>query len=250
MVRQFFAQTRDLFGSYRTGAVPPLAPFVSQNVGNFLIGQCFVPRLHDRTAEFLAFNRDRSLQTFENDHCRSLRTASRKFRAGQRRILSGNTETVRLVASLAVGRENLFASVAGRKFSLLLLSLRSATFFGRWRSAERIESVTGKISGVATEVSAAGENRDPVNSDQPDRKRLEADARFAFLALNRGVHFLNVGRFAIIHPLAGERRGSWSLVVHFFGGAGAGDPAGAAGGEPAGGAAPPGAVLTSLSGCD
>src|SRR6266478_6277919 len=250
MVRQFFAQTRDLFSGYRTGAVPPLAPFVSQNVGNFLIGQRFVPRLHNGTAEFLPLHRDRTLQTFENDHRRSLRTASGKFRAGQRRILSGNTETVRLVASLAVGRENLFAAVARRKFSLLLLSLRSATFF-RWRrSAHRIKAVAGKISGVPPQISAAGKNRDPVNGDQPDRKRLESNARLAFLALNRGVHFLDVRRFAIIHPLAGERGGIWSLIVHFFGGAGAGDPAGAAGGDPFGGAAPPGAVLTSLSGCD
>src|SRR5882762_8910361 len=250
MVRQFLAQGRDLFGSHRTGAVPPLAPFVGQNVGNFLIGQCFVPRLHDRAAELLTFDRDRSLQTFKNDHRRSLRSARGKFRTRQRRILTGNTETVGLMTRLTVGRENLFAAVARRKFSLLLLSLRSATFFGWRRSAHRIKSIAGKISGVAPEVSAAGENRDPVNSDQPNRKRLESNARLAFLALNRGVHFLDVGRFTIIHSLTGERRGIWSLIVHFFGGAGAGDPAGDAGGEPAGGAAPPGAVLTSLSGCD
>src|SRR2546430_4018259 len=136
MVRQFFAQTRDLFGSYRTGAIPPLAPFVSQNVGNFLIGQCFVPRLHNGTAEFLPLHRDRTLQTFENDHRRSLRTASREFRAGQRRILSGNTETVRLVASLAVGRGNHFAAVAPRKLSLLLLSFPTATLFGGGRAGQ------------------------------------------------------------------------------------------------------------------
>src|SRR6266478_10226797 len=238
MVRQFLAQGRDLFGSHRTGAVPPLAPFVGQNVGNFLIGQCFVPRLHDRAAELLAFDRDRSLQTLKNDHRRSLRTARGKFRTRQRRILTGNTETVGLMTRLTVGRENLFAAVARRKFSLLLLSLRSATFFGRRRSAERIESVTGKISGVATEVSAAGENRDPVNGDQPDRKRLESNARFAFLALNRGVHFLDVRRFAIIHPLAGERGGIWSLVVHFSGVAVAIEPGAAAGGQPHCGSAP------------
>src|SRR4029077_10039444 len=111
-----------------------------------------------------------------NDHRRSLRSASGKFGTGQRRILSGNTETVRLVASLAVGRENLFAAVARRKFSLLLLSLRSATFFrGRW-SAHRIKAVARKISRVAPQISAAGKNRDPVNGDQPDRKRLESNA--------------------------------------------------------------------------
>src|SRR5437870_13070956 len=154
MVRQFLAQGRDLFGSHRTGAVPPLAPFVSQNVGNFLIGQCFVPRLHDRAAEFLAFHRDRSLQTLKNDHRRSLRTARGKFRAGQRRILTGNTETVGLMTRLTVGRENLFAAVARRKFSMLLLSLSSPAPFRGRRSTQRIESVTRKISGVAPEISA------------------------------------------------------------------------------------------------
>src|SRR5260370_4843475 len=246
MGRQLFAQGRDLFGSHWTGAVPPLAPFVSQNVGNLLIGQCFVPRLHDRAAELLALHRDRSLQTLKNDHRRSLRTARGKFRAGQRRILTGNTETIGLMTRLTVGRENLVAAVARRKFSLLLLSVRAASSFGRRRSPQRIESVAGKISRVAAEISATGKNRNSINGDQPDRKRLKSNARLAFLALNRGVHFLDVGRFAIIHSLASERRGIWSLIVHFFGGAGAGDPAGAAGGEPAGGAATPGACLTSL----
>src|SRR5438876_9866391 len=172
MVRQFLAQGRDLFGSHRTGAIPPLAPFVSQNVGNFLIGQCFVPRLHDRAAEFLAFHRDRPLQTLKNDHRRSLRTPSGKFRAGQRRILTGNTETIGLMTGLTVGRENLFAAVARRKFSLLLLSLRSATFFGRRRWGRRSCSGPGTICSGASETRSAGERRDGVKSDQPKRKRL------------------------------------------------------------------------------
>src|SRR5437762_4881318 len=143
----------------------------------FLVGQCFVPRLHNRAAEFLAFDRDRALQTLKNDHRRSLRPASGEFRAGQRRILTGNTETIGLMTRLTVGRENLFAAVARRKFSLLLLSLRSAAFFCRRRSAHRIKSVAGKTSRITTQVSATGEDRDPVNSDQPNRKRLESNTR-------------------------------------------------------------------------
>ena len=133
------------------------------------------------------------------------------------------------------------------------LRLPATVVFDRPTVTAMAEFLRDELLGTraaATEVSTAGKNREAINNDQPDRKRLESNTRLAFLALNRGVHFLNVGRFAIIHPLAGERCGRWSLVVHFFGGAGAGDPAGAAGGEPAGGAAPPGAVLTSLSGCD
>ena len=38
------------------------------NVGNFLVGQRFVPRLHDSSAVLLALNRDRALQTLENNH--------------------------------------------------------------------------------------------------------------------------------------------------------------------------------------
>src|SRR5260370_6374988 len=148
MGRQLFAQGRDLFGSHWTGAVPPLAPFVSQNVGNLLIGQCFVPRLHDRAAELLALHRDRSLQTLKNDHRRSLRTPSGKFRAGQRRILTGNPETIGLITRLTLCRENLFAAVARRTFSLLLVSLRSDTFFGRRRSPQPSESSAVKISRI------------------------------------------------------------------------------------------------------
>ena len=111
MIRQFFAQGCDLFGSHRTGAVPPLASLISQNVGNFLVGQRFVPRLHDRASVFLTFDCDRTLQTLENDHCRSFRAAGSKFGTGKRRILAGNTKTVRLMTGLTVGRENLFAAI-------------------------------------------------------------------------------------------------------------------------------------------
>ena len=112
MVRQFFAQRRNLFSGHWTRLIPPLAPFISKHVRNFLVGQRFVPGLHHRAAELLTFYRDRSLQTFENDHGRSLRSASSKFGSGQWRILAGNTKPVRLMTGLTVRRENLFAAIA------------------------------------------------------------------------------------------------------------------------------------------
>src|SRR2546423_8838447 len=188
MVRQFFAQRCNLLRGHGTSAVPPFASFISQNVGNFLIGQCFVPRLHNRAAKFLALHRNWSLQTFENDHRRSLRTAGSEFGSSQRRILTGNTKAVGLVTSLTIGRENLFATIAWRKLGFLLLSLSCATFFRRRRSAHRIKPVTGKISRVTTEVGTAGKNREAINNDQPDRKRLESKKRLAFLGLDRRAH--------------------------------------------------------------
>ena len=109
------------------------------------------------------------------------------------------------MTSLTVRRENLFAAITRRKFGLLLLSLRSAAFLRGRRSAHRIQTVTGKTSRVAAEVSTARKNRETINSDQPNRERLEADARLAFFALDRGVHFMNVRRFAVIHSLTGQR---------------------------------------------
>src|SRR5207302_7341137 len=102
-------------------------------------------------------------------------------------------------------RENFLSAIMRRQLGLLLLTLRSASFF-HWRgSLQRIKSIAGKISGVATEIGAAGEDRDTVNRDQPNRERLESDARLTFFALDRGVHFLNVGSFAVIHSLASQR---------------------------------------------
>ena len=63
MIGQFFAQRGDLLGGDWASAVPPFTPFVCQYIGNFLVGQCFVPWLHDRCAEFLAFDGDWTLQT-------------------------------------------------------------------------------------------------------------------------------------------------------------------------------------------
>src|SRR5438093_10452987 len=102
MIGQFFAQRSDLLGSDRARAVPPVASLVSEDVGNFLVGQCFVPRLHHRCAELLPFNSDWTLQTFEDNHGRTSGAAGCKLRTGQRRILTGHTKTVGLMTSLAI----------------------------------------------------------------------------------------------------------------------------------------------------
>src|ERR1700719_2415748 len=75
-------------GSGGTAIVSPLTAFVSENVGNFLVGQCFVPWLHHCRPEFLAFDGDWTLQPLEHNHSRPLRTAGCKFRTSQRRILT------------------------------------------------------------------------------------------------------------------------------------------------------------------
>src|SRR5690349_14041118 len=106
------------------------------------------------------------------------------------------------MASLTVGRKNLLAAIARRKFGLLAAGWSACHCFLRrgWR-AHRIESTTGKISRVTAEVSAAEENRQPVDRDEPHGKRFGAYARFAFLALHGCVHLLDVGQFAVIHSL-------------------------------------------------
>src|SRR5262249_25498464 len=159
------------------------------------------------------------------------------------------------MTGLTIGCKNFFPAITRGKFGLLFLSRGTSSFFCRWQSLHRIEAVAGKISRIPSGIRPAGEDRETINRDQPNRERFKSDARFAFLALDRGVHFMNVGGLAIIHPLASERWWLWSLVVHFFGGAGGGEPAGAAaeprggaGGEAAGGGALA-APLTSLSGC-
>src|SRR6266566_4376583 len=114
MIGQLFAQRGDLFGRDRAGTVSPLASLVRENVGNLLVGQCFVPGLHHRAAKFLAFDCDRALQTLEDNHPRPTRTAGGKFRASKRRILTGDAEAVGLMTSLAIGCENLFAAIVWR----------------------------------------------------------------------------------------------------------------------------------------
>src|SRR6266496_6409570 len=71
MIGELFAQRRNLLSCHPAGVVPPLTALVCKDVGNFLISQCFIPRLHHSRTEFLALNGDRACQTFENDHRRA-----------------------------------------------------------------------------------------------------------------------------------------------------------------------------------
>src|SRR5207248_7614751 len=110
MISQFLAQRSNLFGCHWAGIVPPLAPFVCENVRNLLVGQCLVPRLHYRGTEFLAFHGDGSLQTLHENHRRSLRTNSGELRASLRRIFFCYTETICLMISLTVSSVILLAA--------------------------------------------------------------------------------------------------------------------------------------------
>src|SRR5437867_13197914 len=102
MIRQFFSERGNLFGCDGTGAVPPVASLVRKNVGNFLVGQCFVPGLHHRRAVLLAFNFDRALQTFEDNHSRATRAACCKLCTRKRWILAAHTEAVGLMTGLTL----------------------------------------------------------------------------------------------------------------------------------------------------
>src|SRR6266487_2877993 len=169
MVGQFLAQPGNLLSCNRTGTVPPLAPLVRENVGNFLVGQCFVPGLHHRCAELLSFHGDWALQTLEDNHGRPARAASCELRACQWRVLARYAKTVGLMTGLAVRRENLFAAVARRKFRHLLFALRSSGFFHRlWLAPVRVKRLTAKVSRVTTEIGATEKHRQPVNGDQPN----------------------------------------------------------------------------------
>src|SRR6266487_6573618 len=169
MVGQFLAQPGNLLSCNRTGTVPPLAPLVRENVGNFLVGQCFVPGLHHRGAELLSFHGDWALQTLEDNHGRPARAASCELRACQWRVLARYAKTVGLMTGLAVRRENLFAAVARRKFRHLLCALRSGSFFHRlWLAAVRIERITAEVSGVTTQIGTAKKHRQSIHCDQPD----------------------------------------------------------------------------------
>src|SRR6266498_466365 len=247
MIRQFLTQRRNLFSRHRAGAIPPLASLVGKNVGNFLVGQCLVPGLHQCRTEFLALYGDRTCQTFENNHRRAARAASCKLRAGQGRILTCDSETVCLVTRLAIGRKNLFSAIVWRKFRRLLSALRSGSFFHRWhRTAVWIERFTAKISRVTAKICAAKKYCESVHCDQPDGQRFATHTWLTFFALHSGMDILDVSDFAIIHTLARMRLRCWRAFVHF-----GGCPAGAGEGEAAGDAAAAApADLTSFSGCD
>src|SRR6266566_5642549 len=166
MIGQLFTQRGNLLGSDWAGAVAPFTPLVRENVGNLLVSQCFVPGLHHRIAEFLAFHGDRTLQTLEDNHGRPSRSAGCKLRARQRRILTSHAQTVGLMTCLAIGRKNLLATVPRRKFCGLLCALRSTGFFRNARCAtEGVKSVTAKVSGITAEIGAAKKYRQPVNCD-------------------------------------------------------------------------------------
>src|SRR6266403_142653 len=111
MIGELFAQRGDLLSRDRTRTVAPLAALVRENVSNFLVGQCLVPRLHHRRAKFLTFDGDWTLQTFHNDLRRPARPARCKLRASERRILTRHAEPVGLMAGLTIRRENLFAAI-------------------------------------------------------------------------------------------------------------------------------------------
>src|SRR6266566_6149729 len=162
MIGQLFAQRGNLLGSDWAGAVAPFTPLVRENVGNLLVSQCFVPWLHHRIAEFLALHGDWTLQTLEDNHGGPPRTAGCKFRTCQWRILTGHAETIGLMTGLTIGRENLLAAIARRKFCDLLCALRSSGFFRNARCAtKRVKSVTAKVSGVTAEIGTAKKHRQP-----------------------------------------------------------------------------------------
>src|SRR6266481_2987415 len=159
MTGEFLAKRGDLFSCDRTGAVAPLAALVCENVGNFLVGQSIVPRLHNGCAVFLAFNFYRTLQAFKNNHRRPARAAGCKFRTSKRRILAGHAKAIGLMTGLTISRKNLLASIAWRKFSLLAAGRSpSHCFLRRGRRTHRIESAGDEISRVTAEVRAAKEN--------------------------------------------------------------------------------------------
>src|SRR5262245_31262317 len=71
MIGQLFAQRSNLLGCHRAGVVSPLTALICQDIGNFLVGQCFIPRLHHGGTKLLAFHFNRTCQTFENNHRRT-----------------------------------------------------------------------------------------------------------------------------------------------------------------------------------
>src|SRR6476469_840320 len=246
MARQFLPQSRDLRGGNRSALVPPLLANVGENVGDLRVSQRFVPRLHDGCPKLHALYRDRALQSFEHDHGRTARSAINDFGTGERRVtLPLRTESVGLMANGAVGRENLFAAIGLREFGGLFATRTVGPGFLVRRHESGIQTVAAEISREPAEICAAEKDGEAVNRDEPDRERFETGARLALLALNRGVHLVNVRRFAVIHPLAhvtDSRR-----VAHFFSSlAGAGDAAAA--GDDAGAGAE--VSLASLSSCD
>src|SRR5437588_6984704 len=238
MTSQFFAQSRDLFLGNRAAVVSPLLSLISQDIGNLLITQA-LPRLHDCTSKLLALHRDRTLQTLHHDHGGVTGAAVSNFRTGERRIsLTLRSESTCLMAYRAIGHENFFTALGRCKLCGLLSPLILAAPLFCYRHKARVQTVAAKAPGEASEIGAAEENRESIDSDQPQGKWFQSYARLLFFPLNRSVQFLHVLALAIIHSLETQR---YSIGgIHYFaaGLASAGDAAGGA------------ADFTSFNGCD
>src|SRR6266700_6722217 len=103
---------------------------------------------------------------------------------------------------LAIGRKNLLSAIMRREFGLRLGALRSGNFFHRGHFATVwVKRFTAKISRVTAKISPAEKYCQSVHCDQPDGKRFATHARLAFLALHRGMDFLHISDFAVIHTL-------------------------------------------------
>src|SRR6266446_790608 len=239
MTGQFFAQSRDLFLGNRATVVSPLLSLISQDIGNLLITQA-LPRLHNGASEFLSLHCNGTLQTLHYDHGGATGAAVGNFRTGKRRIsLTLRSESTFLMAHRAIGHENFFTALGGRKLCGLLSPLILAAPLFCHRHKARVQTVAAKAPGEASEIGAAEENRESIDSDQPQGKWFQSHAWLLFFPLNRSVHFLHVLALAIIHSLATPRYRIGG--IHYF-------AAGlAAAGDAAGGAA---ADFTSFNGCD
>src|SRR5437868_10753897 len=167
MTRQFFAYSRDLLLGNRAAVVSPLLSLISQDIGNLLVTQA-LPRLHDCTSEPLSLHRDRTLQTLHHDHGGATRATVGNFRPGKWRIaLTLRSESGRLMADRAICHENFLTALRRRKLSRLLRALILATRLLRCRNITRVQTVAAKAPGEASEVGATEENREGIDSDQP-----------------------------------------------------------------------------------
>src|ERR1700759_5670500 len=107
------------------------------------------------------------------------------------------------MTNLTVRGENLFAALGWSQLSTAAArSGWSATFLSRGGDKHWVQTATAKLSGVSPEITAAKENRQAIYGDQPNRKWFQSDPWLAFFALDRGVDFLHLDLFAVIHALS------------------------------------------------
>src|SRR5205814_643536 len=106
------------------------------------------------------------------------------------------------LASGAIGEKYFLAALGRLKLGRLLPAGRatSRSFFGR-RNESRIQTIAAEGSRKAAEICASEENGEAINGDQPNRKRLKPDPRFAFFPLNGSMDLLHVIALAVIHSL-------------------------------------------------